>query len=201
MGQAEPSSCHWPAVTSPQHSHAVGDTKCPLALLVTPHTGPAPHQHLQPKPVLNTERIQQCRGVREECPWLHSQQDLLPKMQGGQSQPCSPRLWDFGTCVQAAVGARGAQLAQRAFSHPAGVWPARSLSSIAAAVQEHEALGVQDAAQPGAHPHSQANPGLRVSSALGPCWGTDTHLSSRATGAGAGSGWCSWRSAAPGPRS
>lgn len=124
-----------------------------------------------------------------------------PKNAGGQSQPCSPRLWDFGTCVQAAVGARGAQLAQRAFSHPAGVWPARSLSSIAAAVQEHEALGVQDAAQPGAHPHSQANPGLRVSSALGPCWGTDTHLSSRATGAGAGSGWCSWRSAAPGPRS
>lgn len=59
----QPSWCHWPAVTPPQHSPAVGNTKCPLALLVTLHTGPAPHQHLQPKPVLNMEKIQQCGAV------------------------------------------------------------------------------------------------------------------------------------------
>lgn len=47
---AQPSLCHLPAVMSPQHSPAIGDTKYPLALPVTLHTGPVPFQHLPPWP-------------------------------------------------------------------------------------------------------------------------------------------------------
>lgn len=62
---AEPPQHYHPCAILPQrhpHSHDISDTRCPLALALTPHTGHVPFQHLLPAG---------CRGTVAQTSFCH----------------------------------------------------------------------------------------------------------------------------------
>lgn len=96
--------CHFPAVTSPQHSHAVGDTKCPPGD-PTHRSCPTPAPPAQDSVKYEKDPAMQGRSQRRLHCSTHSQtsSQKAPSSAGGQSPapfPTSLGFWEVyvGSC-------------------------------------------------------------------------------------------------------